>query len=188
MKEQVARWLFKNTDIVRWSLMGYDLEVLDTYEALMSPPDTVFLDEDDLENIEKMKAELFEAADQILALFPQGEGGLLGDYELYQCTLLTEPECWQIEADRKLPDDDLWKDSDLIVVRKASQAQHALDQQHEANALKEQMERVMGVIDYERQFIEALALCAKDNNQHQRAKDYECCLRRIEALKAELEE
>ena len=36
--------------------------------------------------------------------------------------------------------------------RRIAQAQHALDQQHETNALKEQMKRVMEVIDRQREY------------------------------------
>ena len=49
---------------------------------------------------------------------------LLTAEELYKCTLLTEDECLQIEKDRKTRDEDLWQDSDLITVRKASVRQH----------------------------------------------------------------
>ena len=72
-------------------------------------------------------------------LFPQDEGGLLSDEKL--CSYCDDYSC-------ELWDEDGYSTcSKFQDLTELAQAQHALDQHHEANALKEQMERVFQVID-----------------------------------------
>ena len=77
-----------------------------------------------------------ELADQILALFPQGEGGLLRDEEI--CKTACGEYAGKCPA-RRLNHGC----SDFVDIMAVVTKQHDLDQQHEVQALKEQMERVI---------------------------------------------
>ena len=79
---------------------------------------------------------LEECAEEVVALFPQGEGGLLEEREI--------ADLIDVATDRD------YKGTGCIVstidVEPLLKAQHALDQHHEAQVLKEQMERVIGIV------------------------------------------
>ncbi len=120
-------------------------------------------------------------ADQILALFPQGEGGLLGEDDI--CSYCEDYPCELWEGDGYST---CSKFQDLTEL---AQAQHALDQQHEALALKEQMERVIKKIYKSYSYLRCLCLAAEDGSE--KAKGYDLAmneaLSELVNLKAELE-
>ena len=120
-------------------------------------------------------------ADNFEALFPQGEGELFSDEEL--CSYCEEYPC------------ELWEGNGYSTCSKfqdlteLAQAQHALDQQHEANALKEQMERVIKKIYKSYSYLRCLCLAAEDGSE--KAKGYDLAmneaLSELVNLKTELE-
>jgi hypothetical protein len=112
-------------------------------------------------------------ADQILALFPQGEGGLLRPLEF---EMLLKRAC-----DRQETED---KAIVTLVAEEVSKAQHTLDQQHEANALKEQKERVIGVIDNKIELLRQERLSSYDSSE---IREIEASLSVAKDLKSQLE-
>ncbi len=116
-------------------------------------------------------------ADQILALFPQGEGGLLSDEEI--CKTACGEYAEKCPA-RKLNHGC----SDFVDIMAVITKQHAIDQQHEANALKEQMERVIGVIDNKIELLRQERLSSYDSSE---IREIEASLSVAKDLKSQLE-
>ena len=136
---------------------------------------------------EGVKAEIHEAwasiiTKQIEPLFPQGEGGLLSDEEI--CKTACGEYAGKCPA-RKLNHGC----SDFVDIMAVITKQHALDQQHEANALKEQRERVIEKIDKSYLYLRSVCLFTQDDGELARGYDLAMneALLQLAALKAELE-
>ena len=108
----------------------------------------------------------------------QGEGGLLSDEEI--CKTACGEYAGKCPA-RKLNHGC----SDFVDIMAVITKQHALDQQHEANALKEQMERVLGKIDRQIDYAKFSALNFKQNDTGKACTN--AILGTLDNLKAELE-
>lgn len=98
-------------------------------------------------------------------VFPPGKGGMLSDAEI-----LNAYAEWLLETN--------YMGGEVPEIQKhrvTARAQHALDQQHEANALKEQMERIFRAIE------------AEQSDYGKENEGYKALERVKLALKAELE-
>ena len=122
-------------------------------------------------------------SDQILALFPQGEGGLLSELGICKILGCTEDEyceCRSKNLDGVVPEENDYNEimaveacGDFQYAVDIVNAQHALDNQSKQAALKEQMERVTEVINRriaEQERVFDLAVRTKTNAKLQALK------------------
>jgi hypothetical protein len=106
--------------------------------------------------------------EQIKEVFPQGEGGLLSDEEICKTAC---GEYIDVCPARKLNHGC----SNFVDIMAVITKQHAIDQHHEAQALKEQMERIFRAIE------------AEQSDYGKENEGYKALERVKLALKAELE-